>query len=132
LKCTDCLGFPDGSNGPRQCSACGAILVAEDPPPGEVAILKLLPVDEKGRARPRRQRRSIEIRWGQRAQADGTLAKVYRVIDKANDRYIERTIRSDGAVIHGDEPLTAHRGHGSARRPRGHSGRSGRRWPCHA
>jgi hypothetical protein len=90
-------------------------LVADDPPPGEVAILRLVPVDGHGRALPRRQRRSIEIRWGQRLQADGTLAKVYRVIDKANRRYVERTVRSDGTIIQCEELLAAHRGHGSAR-----------------
>jgi hypothetical protein len=113
-KCPACFGYP-GSAGSSQCSTCGAILVADDPPPGEVAILKLVPVDDQRRPLPRRLRRSIEVRWGERRQADGTMAKVYRVINKANVRYVERTVRQDGKIIECDEPLAAHRGHGSAR-----------------
>jgi hypothetical protein len=79
-------------------------------------VLKLIPVDSSRRRLPRRHRRSIEVRWGERVQADGTTARVYRLVDRINDRYAEKVVRSDGDVLSQSEPLSRHRGHGSARR----------------
>jgi hypothetical protein len=98
-----------------RCETCGAILISDDPPPGEVFILTLTPVGEDGKRLPRRTRRTVELRWGERPQADGTLAKVYRAINKQTDSYVEKIVRSDGTTFHQDEPLSQHRGHGSAR-----------------
>jgi hypothetical protein len=114
--CPGCAGHPpDAGDGAGQCSRCGAILVCLDPPPGEVTVLRLVPVDTDLRPLPQRERRTIEVRWGDRRQADGTLARVYRLVDRQNDRYIERVVRADGATLHQDEPLSRHRGHGAAR-----------------
>jgi hypothetical protein len=90
-------------------------LVSEDPPPGEVWILTLIPNGEDGKPLPRRRRRDLEIRWGERRQADGTFAKVYRAINKQMDQYIEKITFADGSAIHQVEHLTQHRGHGSAK-----------------
>jgi hypothetical protein len=116
-SCPECAGAPAAvpGVGSGQCQTCGAILVSDDPPPGEVFILKLIPVNAELTPMPSRQRRTLEIRWGERRQADGTFAKVYRAINKQTDQYIEKIVRADGSVFHRDEPLSQHRGHGSAK-----------------
>jgi hypothetical protein len=93
------------------------MLVAEDPKPGEFLTTTLVPLDPStGLPVPRRRRRSIRIQDGDRRQADGGLARVFRVIDKANDRYRE-TVKRDGVTVRDvDEPLNEHRGRGSAKR----------------
>lgn len=114
--CPECRGSPpDWGNGFGECSTCGAILVAADPAPGELITTTLVPVDERLKPLPARRRKTIQIREGWKCQADGTLARIYRLIDKQNDHYTE-SVRRDGKVAHHvDEPLTKHRGHGSAR-----------------
>lgn len=93
------------------------MLVAEDPRPGEFLTTTLVPVDPVTRRRlPVRQRRTIRIQDDWRRQADGGLARVFRLIDRVNNRYIE-TVQRDGITVHhADEPLSDHRGHGSAKR----------------
>jgi hypothetical protein len=117
-SCPECGGDPpDEGGGVGECSTCGAILLAPDPEPGGFVTTTLVPVDRESlRPLPRRVRRTIRIQDGWRRQADGSFAKVYRLIDKANDHYVE-TVKLDGRVIHHvDEPLSQHRGHGAARR----------------
>ncbi len=106
-----------------RCPACGAILVCPDPGPNEVFRLTLVPCGSDSRPLPRRERRSIQVEWGERTQADGTVARVYRLIDHQHDRYVEKVTFADGAVFECDEPLREHRGHGSARGKRGYSER---------
>jgi hypothetical protein len=50
----------------------------------------------------------------------GALAYLTRIFDRDADRYVETvTMRETGEVVHScDEPLSAHQGHGSARRQR--------------
>lgn len=73
----------------------------------------------------RRRRRSIRIQDGYRRQANGGLARVFRLIDQVNGRYRE-TVRRDGVTVRNvDEPLREHRGHGSAK----HGARSDPRRP---
>lgn len=116
-SCPECSGSPspDLGNGSGQCETCRAAFLSEDPPPGEVYILRLIPVNSDLSPLPRKERRSIEIRWGERRQADGTTAKIYRTINRQSDRYTEKVTRSDGSVFSQDEPLSHHRYHGSAR-----------------
>ncbi|MGH7778101.1 MAG: hypothetical protein ACREPI_13135 [Candidatus Dormibacterales bacterium] len=57
----------------------------------------------------------LRIQWGEKRQADGSWAKVYRLVDKVNDRYIEDVSHADSRTLHQNEPLSEHRGHGSAR-----------------
>jgi hypothetical protein len=92
------------------------MLVAEDPKPGEFLTTTLIPLDPvTGQPVPRRRRRSIRIQDGYKRQSDGGLATVFRVIDKANDRYRE-TVKRDGVTLRDvDEPLRDHRGRGSAK-----------------
>lgn len=54
----------------------------------------------------------------ERHRRSGALVRVERVVDRDSDRYVERvTDLTTGAVIHECvEPLTEHRGHGSAKR----------------
>lgn len=91
------------------------MLVAADPKPGEFLTTTLIPLDPTGRPVPQRRRRSIRIQDGYRRQADGSFARVFRLIDKANGRYRE-TVRRNGVTLRNvDEPLRKHRGHGSAK-----------------
>lgn len=92
------------------------MLVAEDPKPGEFLTTTVIPFDQStGLPARRRRRRSIRIQDDYRRQADGSLARVFRVIDKANGRYRE-TVQRDGVTVRDvDEPLRHHRGHGSAK-----------------
>jgi len=113
--------LPDGAivgdwgSGAGQCSTCRAVLLAADPEPNALATLTLIPVDEN-RARVRRwRRRAIEVKWGDKRQADGTIARLFRLIDRSSNRYIERVERVDGSVTHTEQALSDHRGHGSAR-----------------
>jgi hypothetical protein len=47
----------------------------------------------------------------------GDLVRKLRRIDRPNDRYVEQVETKDGTVLHHcDEPLSLHRGHGSANR----------------
>jgi len=102
------------------------MLVAEDPEPGEFLTTTLIPVDPStGLPVARRRRRSIRIQDGYRRQADGGLARVFRLIDQVNGRYRE-TVRRDGVTVRNvDQPLREHRGHGSAK----HGARSDPRRP---
>src|SRR5687768_6309292 len=85
--CGECHGFPpDTGDGTGRCPACGAILVCPDPGPNEVFRLTLVPCGADSRPLPRRERRSIQVEWGERAQADATVARVYRLIDRQHDR----------------------------------------------
>lgn len=120
--CEVCRGSPpDSGDGTGRCVACGAILVSPDPGPNEVFRLTLVPCDAESRPLRRRARGSIQVEWGERTQADGTVARVYRLIDREHDRYVEKVKFADGTVFDCDEPLREHRGHGSARGKRGHS-----------
>lgn len=116
-SCPGCAGSPQNDgDGMGSCDVCGAILLCADPQPGEFIRFELIPVDDVTmRPLPNKRRRTIQIRYGDRRQSDGTSAKVYRLVDKANDRYIEKVERIDGVVRDIDEPLTEHQGRGSAR-----------------
>jgi len=104
--------------------------VCLDPGPNEVFRLTLVPCDADSRPLPRRERRSIRVEWGERTQADGTVARVYRLIDRQHDRYVEKVTFADGTVFECDESLREHHSHGSARGKRGNSERqhAHRRW----
>jgi hypothetical protein len=61
------------------------------------------------------QRREVRVSVGD------TVEKL-RVIDRENDRYLEKVTAEDGTVLHEtDEHLSEHRGHGSAKFSRGAS-----------
>ena len=62
-SCPECAGKPAATHG--QCATCGAMLVAEDPRPGEFLTTTLIPVDPTtGSPLPSRGRRSIRIQDG--------------------------------------------------------------------
>lgn len=114
--CGACHGSPpDVGDGAGRCEACGAVLVCPDPGPNEVFRLTLVPCDVELRPLPRRERRTIQVEWGERTQDDGTIARVYRLVDRQHDRYVEKVIFADGTVLERDQALREHRGHGSAR-----------------
>lgn len=114
--CPACRTCPaDNWSGPGKCPDCGSIVLCSDPPPGEAFRLTLIPCDDVGRRLPRRQRRTIRIEWGERTQHDGTVAKVFRLINRQTDEYGERVTHADGSVLERKERLSDHRGHGSAR-----------------
>jgi hypothetical protein len=51
--------------------------------------------------------------------------QVSRVVDREGDRYTERIVYAAGNVVRDvDEPLSEHRGHGTAKRPRSGPGPS--------
>lgn len=128
-SCDECHGEPpDTGNGTGQCSTCGTVLLCPDPGPNEVYRLTLILCDAERRPMPARQRRSIQIEWGERVQADGTVAKVYRLIDRQNDRYTEKITHHDGTVSERVEPLSRHRGHGSASARQAVPSQPRRRW----
>lgn len=115
--CPACQGNPPAfGDGVGQCAACGVIYLGHDPGPAEVFRLELIPLADDGRPVSRRLRRSIQVEWGERRQADGTAARVLRVIDRQNDHYVERVRSTEGTLLQErDEPLSHHRGHGAAR-----------------
>lgn len=128
--CEECHGAPqDSGGGTGRCQACGAILVCPDPGPCEVFRLTLVPCDADLRPLPRRVRHSVQVEWGERIQVDGTVARVYRLIDRQHDRYVEKVTFADGTVLERDHPLRDHRGRGSVReRGSGERPRPARRW----
>ena len=68
--------------------------------------------------RLRRGRRSREIDQGHDLHhRTGRWSLLHRLIDRRNDRYQERIVDAEtGQVLQEvDEPLSAHRGHGSAK-----------------
>ena len=100
------------------CPKCGGdqIFSAVVNATADVALGRRLAAREPGRKKP-----TVEMR------ADHTISKCTsepvfheRTIDRRQDRYSERvTLKKTGKVIHScDEPLSSHKGHGSARRRR--------------
>lgn len=62
-----------------------------------------------GRSRPAQEQWS-----GDQLSADGVWRDRQRVVDRENNRYVERVTDPDGTVVHDvDEPLDEHLGHGS-------------------
>jgi hypothetical protein len=67
--------------------------------------------------RPGENRLYMEQRLGDDLHRDsGQWRKIHRVIDRENDRYVERITDDEGNVVRDvDARLSAHRGHGSDR-----------------
>lgn len=113
------------------CEACGAALGPESGPCPEcgarVRRIGLHIGDQlelhdglvgvlKDPALPSRKRDRIRFFSGaDRRHAQGDWVAKERVIDRNNNRYYERVVdKATGAVIHHtEEPLSAHKGHGS-------------------
>jgi hypothetical protein len=56
----------------------------------------------------------LEFQTGDDLHPDtGAWSKLYRLIDRKNDRYVEQIIAEDGSAERVDELLTEHRGHGA-------------------
>jgi len=113
-----------------RCADCGATLKAEDDACPECgsrnrrikATLKAalesrefirMKAKEGGRGKP-----FLEIRSGDSLfRKTGVWNRIHRIIDRKNDRYYERIEDQSGNVIRlCDEPLSQHRGHGSAKK----------------
>ena len=67
---------------------------------------------------PGERRPFVEGKYGDDLhRASGTWSRLWRTIDRRRNRYQERIVDADGAVVRDvDEPLTDHRGRGSAKR----------------
>lgn len=119
LRCRNCgAAVGRGQDGILNvpCSACGStvVLISSDE---KVEVHELM--DLKAKA-PGRGKPFIEIRSGDelRISAEDWVHKERR-IDRAGDRYDEVVTDQDGQIVHEcHEPLSEHRGHGSARRTR--------------
>ncbi len=101
---------------PRPCPGCGSLSRQIN-----VAVSGTIEVHRKvklmGR-RPGMKRPFIEQTAGDDLhRKTGRWMKLQRIIDRENDRYYERvTDPRSGNVVHEcDEPLSEHKGHGSAR-----------------
>lgn len=74
-------------------------------------------VSFKGRRRGTRKP-FIEGKWGEDLhRLSGVWHRLRRVIDRENSRYVEKIEAPDGTIVRDvDEPLSDHRGHGSAKK----------------
>ena len=84
-------------------------------PAGSLAIRSRLGIKVK---RPTQNKPFIEQRVGAHFHRDsGTWRKQERVINRDTDSYREVFTDADGREVHRcEEPLSAHRGHGSAKK----------------
>jgi hypothetical protein len=118
-----------------KCDPCGAINVEQiDPADPEHMICKgcgakLTPLTPPGNiftggtfrpgiSRTKGWLSKNRIAFVPQRDRDGDLVRVERTFDRENDRYFERvTLYDSGEVIHySDEPLSEHKGHGSAKK----------------
>lgn len=126
--CFACGGTPaSDANGFGRCESCGTLMICPDPPPGELYRITLIACDSNGIPLPHGERRPVQIDWGERVEADGRPAKVFRVVDKQDDLYVEKVSRAGETIIDRRERLSQHVGHGSARRS-SRPVRTPRRW----
>lgn len=109
----------DPADGRSPCPACGSVArLGKVHAHGEVNFHVDLGLKKRklgfrsgGRSRPAQEQWS-----GEERSADGVWRKRQRVVDRENNRYVERVTDPDGTVIHDvDEPLDQHLGHGSDR-----------------
>lgn len=128
--CAVCEGTPpDTGRGTGRCGDCGAVLLCADPGLGEMFRLTFVPCRADGTPVPCARRQTMQIDWGERRQADGRMAKVFRLVDRQHGVYREKVTLGDEVIVDRDEPLADHHGHGAARREVGRSQRLGsRRW----
>jgi hypothetical protein len=65
-----------------------------------------------------KRRPQLEVIDGEEIHHDSNaLQRVTRVFDRGEDRYLERITNADGVVVrHENQPLSEHRGRGSAKR----------------
>lgn len=109
----------DGARPP--CPTCGETAVAFGVEAAdELGLHDSLRVRLKG---PDEKRAGVEQATGANFHRKSqTWSDVTRVIDRRNDRYVERIVDADGNVVRDvDVPLSEHRGHGSDRsQPKAH------------
>lgn len=69
-----------------------------------------LKVKQGGKGKP-----TVEQRQGDDFHHEsGEWRKIIRLVDRGNDRYVEKVVGPDGSVIRSvDQPLSEYRGHGS-------------------
>jgi hypothetical protein len=113
LVCSVCgnMAAPDET----QCTDCGG----EGPfiPPTDGVVWRIASAPASGR-QPRGRSWTKQVSSHSRIQANGTWAHVYRFIDRDDDLYLEYVHDHEGREVRRvSEPLTEHRGRGSARRP---------------
>src|SRR3990172_6956470 len=110
----------DPVDGRPPCPACGSMswlvkvfLQDEMTLHTDLALKKKRPgFKSGGRSRPAQEQWS-----GEELSVDGVWRDRQRVLDRENNRYIERVTDPDGTVIRDvDEPLDQHLGHGSDKR----------------
>jgi hypothetical protein len=116
--CSHCEQELEGDQPSVPCPACGAVgrkthMVIED----TVEVFTSIGIRKKVPGLPKKKRIRIEHFQGWEARrSEGDLVKKERRIDKDADTYFEHVEDREGnAIHHCEEPLTEHRGHGSAR-----------------
>ena len=106
-------------NLPQQCPACGSDrLVVHVSATDTLSVASKELVTLTGRSGPGKKGIRFELIQGDElTYATGLWATKRRLVDKENDRYQERVVeQGTGKVLRDiDEPLSAHRGRGSAR-----------------
>lgn len=117
--CGGCgLPLPSFKGGPldqrRPCPTCGS-LVRHQPRTAFDALLQLRSSLKTSLRRAGSSRVVQEQFVGDEQSADDTWVSKTVLRDRESDRYVETVIRPDGTGLHREEPLSAHRGHGSDR-----------------
>lgn len=120
VKCNGCgrqlHHLPDLPDGGRQpCPDCGSTArLFEETLTESVRLYASLRLQQKRRG-VKGYLVDLFAGWQRRASVGDMVAKD-RIIDREQDRYRERIATEDGVIIHEvDEPLSSHRGHGSAK-----------------
>jgi hypothetical protein len=98
---------------PPQCPGCGAIL-DDGGPRGTMFNGKIW---RSGEGKTKGRIADVRVAYAPQHNRDGAIGRLERTVDRRSDRYLEKvTICETGEVTHhADEPLSQHRGHGSAR-----------------
>jgi hypothetical protein len=123
--CGDCgkklehqLTATDASDAPRvPCPYCGSlrrhhtVTIAETTESRTSLGLKLRRAGQKSKRPAFESKAGADLH-----RASGTWSEVLRVIDRESDTYLEHIVRADGIVLSNEEPLSKHRGHGSAKK----------------
>jgi len=119
-RCESCdaLVLDEISNDAQEfviCKGCGAKLCAVS---GRGTIVKGK-IWRSGMSKAKGLLAIVQLAFRSQRNRNGLLVRHERLIDRRANRYFEQVSAYDsGEVIHHcDEPLTEHRGHGTARKP---------------
>lgn len=127
VKCNEC-GFESDVGcepAPNSCLVCSSIYLSRyisvvASPVSIGSIHDSVTVRVKNPDLPSKKKLRKEIQAGADLyRKTGEYLDKYRLIDKDNDRYVEivKDLSTGKVTYHCNEPLSAHTGHGSARKP---------------